>query len=432
MKRRGPDATNITHPTESSVMLHNLLHITGSQPVAQPYTNNDQSVFILFNGEIFNYLEIAPNATSDTKAILVAYERYGDQFPKYLDGEFAILLYDLKNQKLIVTSDVFMTKPLFCAEDSSTGELAFASYASALHSLDCKNVQMFKPNCTLVYSIKQGGTWSQLSTNPVYKFDLVQKKRSFDDWEKAFMHAVKKRALHGNTDKSLFVLMSSGYDSGAITLALNLMKIPYASFSSFKNEDAHVLQQRINMNHCHSAHHVQEISEHDRQQEAALIREHSEPFTYVHNDGPGMRLNMCDDGGARAANHICRAMSQKGYRILLSGSGADEIYSDYGFKGQKLYYHSEFGGLFPENLETLFPWRKFYDDTQRSYLFKDEFIAGTHQIEGRYPFLDPHLVQEWLWIHPMLKNEQYKAPLRHLFLKYKYPFNENVKTGFGI
>ena len=50
---------------------------------------------------------------------------------------------------------------------------------------------------------------------------------------------------------------------------------------------------------------------------------------------------------------------------------SDEIYSDYGFAGQKYYSHSEFGGLFPTDLTGFFPWKKFYGDTQRSYLFKE-------------------------------------------------------------
>jgi asparagine synthetase B (glutamine-hydrolysing) len=125
-------------------------------------------------------------------------------------------------------------------------------------------------------------------------------------------------------------------------------------------------------------------------------------------------------------------MSSKKYRILLSGSGADEIMTDYGFNGNKIYYHSEFGGLFPDNLESIFPWKKFYDDTQRSYLFKDEFIAGTHHIEGRYPFLDPRVVQEWLWLTPDIKNKIYKCPMKELFDIHNYPYAPNVKTGFSI
>ena len=45
-----------------------------------------------------------------------------------------------------------------------------------------------------------------------------------------------------------------------------------------------------------------------------------------------------------------------------------------------------------------FPWCNFYKNAQRSFLMKEELVAGVHGIEGRYPFLDPKVVQEYLWL----------------------------------
>ena len=78
----------------------------------------------------------------------------------------------------------------------------------------------------------------------------------------------------------------------------------------------------------------------------------------------------------------------------------EEILSDYGFGGAKWCPQSSFGGLFPENLSSIFPWKEFFLSTQRDYLHKEEHVAGAHGVEARYPFLDPRVVQEYLWLAP--------------------------------
>jgi hypothetical protein len=87
--------------------------------------------------------------------------------------------------------------------------------------------------------------------------------------------------------------------------------------------------------------------------------------------------------------------------------------------------------LFPDDLNGFFPWKKFYGDTQRSYLFKEEILFGHFGIESRYPLLDRELVQEFLLLSPELKNAQYKAPLAAFLQKYNYPYEPNRKRGFS-
>ena len=102
-----------------------------------------------------------------------------------------------------------------------------------------------------------------------------------------------------------------------------------------------------------------------------------------------------------------------------------------GFAGKKFAPHSEFGGLFPNSLENFFPWKKFYYDSQRSYLKKDEMITGLFGIEGRYPFLDSELTQEFLSLNVNLKNFKYKNCIANFLDMEKYPYEENIKIGFG-
>ena len=62
---------------------------------------------------------------------------------------------------------------------------------------------------------------------------------------------------------------------------------------------------------------------------------------------------------------------------------------------------------------------------------KEEHVSGSYGVEGRYPFLDTKVVQEFLWLSPELKNYRYKSVLHHYLSKYEYPFDESQKVGFN-
>ena len=102
--------------------------------------------------------------------------------------------------------------------------------------------------------------------------------------------------------------------------------------------------------------------------------------------------------------------------------GADELFSDYGFNGTKIFNHSNFGGLFPDKLESIFPWNSFYGSSMESYLAKEEYIGGSYGLEARYPYLDVNVVQEFLNLTPKLKNLIYKSVIDNYLTKHNFPF----------
>lgn len=164
-----------------------------------------------------------------------------------------------------------------------------------------------------------------------------------------------------------------------------------------------------------------DVTEDQYSAERNFLREYFEPYDY-HNDAniDVKWKNMHDDPGAVGASLIHRAAKGEGRRVFLSGQGADEILSDYS-KSPKV---SSLNGFFPVEL---IQWPNFQGGCQRAYLSKEEFVAGAHGIETRYPFLDRELVQEFLWLSPDLKNQTYKAPL-HTYLESRaYPFYNNAK-----
>ena len=117
--------------------------------------------------------------------------------------------------------------------------------------------------------------------------------------------------------------------------------------------------------------------------------------------------------------------------VGLSGQGSDEILSDYGMNGTKLSQNSTLCGYFPDSLEAVYPWPNFFGGANRCYLLKEEYVTGSHGIEGRYPFLDKLLVQEFLWLSSTLKNSAYKAPLSSYLKRSGFPTDFGQKRGFN-
>lgn len=119
----------------------------------------------------------------------------------------------------------------------------------------------------------------------------------------------------------------------------------------------------------------------------------------------------------------------------MSGQGGDEIISDYKLTNEgKTIGLSCFGGLWPANLSApgFFPWCNFYYGSQRSFLTKEELVGGAHGIEARYPFLDPKVVQEYLYLTHTVKNSLTKRPIVDLMKEVQFPFNEKGKiSGFS-
>jgi asparagine synthetase B (glutamine-hydrolysing) len=437
-RRRGPDATNVVRRVDQSgqhlTFLHNLLDISGKrcvQPLIQSGPGGGET-FVLFNGEIYNFQQLGAFA-NDSECLLPTFRRFGTaDLPAQLDGEFAIVIYDAEAGNLSVFSDPFLTKPIYLGSNDTPGDYGVATCASTLQCIGLDHVEMVEPNAAYrIGFAKDQGTCVEKRSS-VTPFSIDQHKQTYEDWTVAFRDAVRKRACHGAHKPVVF--LSSGYDSGAICLALNLQGIPYDTISIEAGENSAILKERIRINQRASCQRVFQVKGLRSAEIKAMrddIQQHVEPFTYVHEDAPGKVTSLQADGGAMGGNYLAAIARQQGQLANLSGSGADEILSDYGYNGKKFYHHSQFGGLFPERLDAFFPWKKFYGDTQRSYLFKEEFILGRHGVEGRYPFLDHRVVQEFLWLDAKLKNRAYKAPLAHFLGAHQYPFEPMRKRGFS-
>lgn len=429
IQHRGPAATNKVHLKSLDgnhiTLLHNLLDISG-QSVVQPLSRD--GMHLLFNGEIYNYLDIA-NVSSDTFALL-EFLKKNSKFKDGLDGEFVMASYSEEGQVLQILTDPFLTKPLYFGRSDDPSEFACASYPSALTELGFNHIYGAQPNTKYIINlINSSITISE--SYPVHKFEIQQNSLTYDSWCEAFIEAVRKRALHGGHLPML--ALSSGYDSGCISLAMKLLNIKFNAYTMQSGENIEILERRyeyfgdiIDNNFI-----IDPVSKNEIYALSLQAGKRIENLLYHHNDGEGF-IRMFSDPGALGSYLIANAASRNSEIVNLSGSGGDEIYSDYAFKGNKYSVHSEFGGVFPGNLDGFFPWKKFYGNTQRSYLMKEEFVFGAFGIESRYPFLDKAVVGEFLKLDPELKNRNYKAPLHYFMEKYNFPFELNAKRGFAI
>ncbi len=138
LRHRGPDGSGYFYAPWLAFG-HRRLAIIDRAGGEQPMTNEDRSVWIVFNGEVYNHHELRRElkgrghqfrTQSDTEAIIHAYEEYGDDCVDYLDGMFAFAIGDLRRRRLLLARDRLGKKPLFHA--TFDGVLHFASEIKAI------------------------------------------------------------------------------------------------------------------------------------------------------------------------------------------------------------------------------------------------------------------------------------------------------------
>ena len=136
---RGPDDHG-SYVAEGVSLGHRRLTIIDlSEAGRQPLSNEDGTVWITFNGEIYNHLELRSRleakghvfrSRSDTEAIVHAYEEYGLEFARHLTGMFALAIWDARRRRLVLARDRLGLKPLYYTLED--GRVRFASEIKAL------------------------------------------------------------------------------------------------------------------------------------------------------------------------------------------------------------------------------------------------------------------------------------------------------------
>src|SRR6266480_2074376 len=138
IRHRGPDGFGL-HADDRVGLSNVRLSVIDLARGAQPMTNEDGSVFIVYNGEIFNHLALRGElearghvfrTRSDTEVLVHAYEQWGERMLERLNGQFAFAIYDRRAGSVFLARDRFGILPLYYTERD--GDLYFASEAKAL------------------------------------------------------------------------------------------------------------------------------------------------------------------------------------------------------------------------------------------------------------------------------------------------------------
>jgi asparagine synthase (glutamine-hydrolysing) len=357
LHHRGPDGYGYHRDGEIG-LAHARLSIIDLAGGSQPIHNEDKSVWVVFNGEIFNYLELRQALEprghrfythSDTEVIVHLYEEYGDDFVQHLNGQFAIALWDARRRRLVLARDRTGIRPLFYCR--SAGRLFFASEIKALFA--CAEV----PRRLNARGLGQIFTyWSTLEPQTVY--DGIeslppghclsiehgrQELKRYWDWTfpsspPAVAASVEDCAaelrelmidsvrLQLRADVPVGAYLSGGLDSSIITsLIKNFTDTPLRTFSvTFDDAEFDESEHQQNLVRYLGTHHS---SVHCTAADICAAF----PRAIWHAETPVVRT------APTPLMLLAERVRAEGYKVVLTGEGADEVFGGYDiFKEAKI------------------------------------------------------------------------------------------------
>jgi asparagine synthase (glutamine-hydrolysing) len=346
---RGPDGARF-YQDQTVGMAHARLSIIDLDGGWQPMHNERKTVWVVFNGEIFNYIELRATleaqghrfyTNSDTEAIVHLYEQYGLAFVDHLNGQFAIALWDIERKRLVLARDRTGIRPLFYTV--ARDRLIFASEVKALffdasvpRRLDpVALAEVFTywsalPPETVFEGISQlppghlmVAEAGKLSVRRYWDWDFprgaAQSSKSADELAQEVRDLlIDSVRLQLRADVPVGAYLSGGLDSSVVvSLIRHYTRNPLRTFSiSF--EDAEFDESRYQ----------QELVQHlgtDHTNFRCTRRDIAEAFprTVWHAETPILRT--APTPLMLLAGHVREA----GYRVVLTGEGADEVFAGY-------------------------------------------------------------------------------------------------------
>jgi asparagine synthase (glutamine-hydrolysing) len=363
LQHRGPDGFGYFANEDSGDgatcgLAHARLAIIDLSSGDQPIHNEDRTVWVVFNGEIFNYLELRRELEarghrfythSDTEVIVHAYEEYGDRYVDHLNGQFAIALWDAKERRLSLARDRTGIRPLYYARVGN--RIAFASEVKALfalpgmpRALDPRGMaEVFSYwACAGERSVFQG--IQQLPPGHLMVVDARGTRVSkYWDWEFPDAPIVTTRSpedyaeelrallidavrLQLRADVPVGAYLSGGLDSSLITgLIKHYTDTPLRTFSvTFDDgefdESAHQQEMVAHLGTNHSATRCR----------AADIADAFSQMVW-HAESPVLRTAPVP------LMLLSKLVRESGYKVVLTGEGADEVFGGYDlFKEAKI------------------------------------------------------------------------------------------------
>ncbi len=348
---RGPDNTGI-YNKQNLWLGHTRLSINDLSPTAnQPFINHQANYVVVFNGEIYNYRSLreelkktVPLVTnSEVEVLAYLYMLHGKSMLAELDGMFAFVIFDVDKNIIFGARDRLGKKPLFYHLNPSYQEFYFSSELSPFkhfdisYSLDTRiidnilNFTHFDGESILqgIISLPAGFYFTfELDTfnfqkSPYFNLvDLIDSKKYLfwkdlrstdrrDHLESSLDSAVKKRLI---SDVPVGIIASGGLDSSLVSslanrhAKYNLLHID--SVDSSELDQARLLSKSLKVDLIYEALDYKVFSD--------LLHQTIERWEYplVHNNATGILL-------------VSQLAKKRGYKVLLGGEGADELFAGY-------------------------------------------------------------------------------------------------------
>jgi asparagine synthase (glutamine-hydrolysing) len=437
-KHRGPDFTAYYVEENKVALGHNRLSIIDlSSNANQPFTSDCGNYVMVFNGEIYNYIELRNElqlkyrfrTQSDTEVLLNAYKQWGKKCLDKFNGMFAFAIWDKKQQSLFAARDRFGVKPFYYHFDNSG--FSFSSEINAILAAGAAKVPNEKvwgsfftegsyglPNETFWQNIHQlpGGHCLELKGNSlqIKKWYFFEDRTTslfshFEKNEEGYITNLLLKAinLRFRADVPVGFNLSGGLDSSTLLALIDQQDIDKSAVEAFTfvtNDERYdevswvrsMLENRpFHLNICPlSADEIPELS-------LKMAQHQMEPYGGI----PTI-----------AYSKIFQAARQKGVKVLLDGQGSDEAWAGYDYymdnsqnvvqgvakspfraqvldagfadKACKTIYEKPFG----DNLLNLQYRDLFYTKIPRALRFNDR-VSMLHGTELREPFLDYELVE---------------------------------------
>ena len=357
LNHRGPDDAGIEIGDINDfnfILGHKRLSIIDLTSAGkQPFKSIDNRFILVFNGEIYNYLELKKElsnlgftftSTSDTEVLLNAWICWGKDSINKLIGMFSFGILDKSEMSLYIVRDGFGIKPLYYSVDNEISEIIFSSEILPLRLLSKKKkyLNTKKAYEYLVHSLSDHE--EETLVNDIYtlkqgsyiKIDLNKKNKKIEKWWKPNINnkheltyeeakiEVKNRFLknieiHLRSDVDLATTLSGGIDSTAIISCikylkpnLNIKAFTYSAENKSINEVkwSNIVSKKIGITN-----HLVKINKEEFKQDfKELIRIQGEPF-----GSTSIYASYC----------VFRAIKENKFKVVLDGQGGDEVLGGY-------------------------------------------------------------------------------------------------------
>ena len=402
LRHRGPDEFGVYRDHRAGLG-HARLSIIDLDSGQQPLSNESGTLWAIFNGEIFNYIELRQEleghghrfrTRSDTEVIVHAYEEWGDGAFERFNGQWAVALWDATASALVLARDPFGVRPLYVTEHQ--GRLYFASEVKAIFAAAPALSRQFDPvgfdqlftfwTPVAPRTIFEGIEELEPGTVRTYKDGQVRRSCSYQpsfptdpaagftgsledavgEVRAALERATALRMLRADVPVGSY--LSGGLDSSLIA-ALGL-RAKGARFSTFslRFEDAEydeTAHQRAMARHLGSDHHEVLVTTSD------IARVF--PDVIAHTERPVLRT------APAPLFLLSRLVRDAGIKVVLTGEGADEMFAGYDLfreaKVRRFWARRPQSAARPRLLERLYPYLERSPVSQRAIMRQ---FFGTH------------------------------------------------------